>query len=347
MRKKRLLFMMISILALAVFLVGCGDDVNSNSSTGTESDGDEEQGTINLKLGHVVSTDSHYQVFATKLKELVNEKSSGSMDIEIFPQGQLGGEVAMFQATQSGTLDILVLGQSAITGTIKELSIFDLPYLFDDLDQANEILGGEIGDKYLEIMSDYDVVGLGYLSAQERNIFSNKPINNLSDMEGLKLRASETTSYVSTLEALGAQPTSMAFDEVYMALQQGVVDGASSAPDNYVDDKFVEVTDYYNFTKAFYLPTPVIASGQTWDSLTQEQRDIITESVNEVIPEVIDFYKKGIEESINEAEEAGTQMIEPELGDFREASESVYDELLKDIPNGQELLEEIQEATSE
>src|SRR5699024_7018608 len=151
--------------------------------------------SVTLKLGHVVSEEGHYNYFAEKFKEEVNKESDGAIDVEIYPEGQLGGEGTMFKSIQDGSLDIEVFGQSAITGFIAELSVFDLPYVFNSLDEANEILQGDIGDEYLKIYSEYDAKGLAYLSAMERNIFSNTPIENISDIKGLTLRASETPSY--------------------------------------------------------------------------------------------------------------------------------------------------------
>jgi len=211
-----------------------------------------------------------------------------------------------------------------------------MPYIFDSIDQANEILSGEIGKKYLDNMSNYDVVGLSYLSTIDRNVFAKKPVKTPSDLKGLKLRDSQVNSYLKTFEFLGAQPVPMSYNDVYMAIQQGVVDGASCAPDNFIDDKFVEVADYFN----------LIASEKTWDKLTQEQKDIIMESVDEATLEAIDFYRGVYDKALSEAEDKGVTVINTDISEFKKAVEPIYPKLLKEIPNGQQLFDEIQEAKS-
>lgn len=347
---RRTLFL-ISILLVGLLVVGCSSSTDSNNENNSDnnnnnnsSSNNETEEVVELSLGHVVSTEDHYHVFAEELQKQVEEKSDGSMTIDLFPQGQLGDEGTLFQQAQSGTLDILVFGQSAVTNTIKELAVFDLPYLFDSVEQVNEVLSGDIGQKYLDLMSDYDIKGLGYLSAAERNVFSNKPIYELDDFKGLKLRDSEAPSYIRTFEVLGAQPTPMAYDEVYLSLQQGAIDGASAPPHVFLADKFVETSDYYNLTRAFYLPAMAAMSQKTWDGLTEEQQKIIEEAVAEAIPKSVEHYMDNYEDALAEIEAEGVEIIETNLEEIQEKVTSIYDELLEDVPNGDELLKEIQDA---
>ncbi len=330
---------MTSIFVIWIMLAGCGNVETDGNSGGN--------GTVKLNLGHANSTDNHYHAFATKFAEIVSEKSNESIEVNVFPQSQLGGEVEMFQGAREGSIDMFIAGQSALTNAVKELAIFDLPYLFDSYDQANEILAGELGQKYLDILSEHKVKGLGYLSVIERNVFSSKPINHLNDIKGFKIRTAQAPAYMKAYESLGAQPTPMAFDEVYLSLQQGVVDGGEGSPDNYVQEKFHEVAKYYNLTKIHYLPTVVAISEATWKQLTPDQQDLIQESVKEALPESLNNYANIYNESLETAVEDGVEIIEPNLTEFKEAVKPIYTKLLNDIPNGQELFEELQAATKQ
>ena len=150
-----------------------------------------------------------------ELTKVVEEKSNGSIKVTQFPQSQLGDEIKMIQSARSGTISMFVTGQAALENTVKEYEIFDIPYLFDSVQQANEVLSGEVGKKYLKMLEDYELVGLGWLSTMERNIFSTKEIKDVSDMKGLKLRVMQAPGYVDTYTAFNAQPTPMAYSEVY------------------------------------------------------------------------------------------------------------------------------------
>src|SRR5690606_38556371 len=136
------------------------------------------------------------------------------MKINLFPQSQLGGEVKMIQAARIGALDMLITAQAPLVNTVKEYSLFDVPYLFDNLDQANKVLTGPVGKQFLDMLPKYNMVGLGFLSAMERNVFSARPVNNVGDMEGMKLRVMQSPGYVSAYKSLDVLPTPMAYGDL-------------------------------------------------------------------------------------------------------------------------------------
>src|SRR5690606_12198628 len=119
---------------------------------------------VSLNLGHTLAPESHYQIAGEKLAELVAQRSNGEMKINLFPQSQLGGEVKMIQAARIGALDMLITAQAPLVNTVKEYSLFDVPYLFDNLDQANKVLSGPVGKQFLDMLPKYNLVGLGFLS---------------------------------------------------------------------------------------------------------------------------------------------------------------------------------------
>jgi tripartite ATP-independent transporter DctP family solute receptor len=299
---------------------------------------------VSLNVGHTLAPDSHYQVATKRMAEIAAKKSNGEIKINVFPQSQLGGEVKMIQAARTGGLDMFITAQAPLTNTVKAYSLFDMPYLFDGVDQANQVLGGPVGKEFLDMLPKYGLVGLGFLSVMERNVFSSKPIKTGSDMEGMKIRVMQSPGYVKAYEAFGAQPTPMAYPDVYMALQQGVVDGADTSPDQFMMDKFVEVSKYYNITRVHYLPALLIASKVTWDKLAPAHQKILHEAANEALAESRAYYKKSYDESIANMKKAGVQVVEPNVANLKKTSAKVDEALLAGIPDGKALYDKVQAA---
>lgn len=300
--------------------------------------------TLELNVGHTLAPDSHYQVATTRMAELAAKKSNGQIKINVFPQSQLGGEVKMIQAARTGGLDMFITAQAPLVNTVKAYSLFDMPYLFDSVDQANKVLSGPVGKEFLDMLPKYNLVGLGFLSVMERNVFSSKPINSGADMAGMKLRVMQSPGYVKAYESFGAQPTPMAYGDVYMSLQQGVVDGADTSPDQFMMDKFVEVSKYYNLTKVHYLPALLIASKSKWDRLTPQQQAIVKSSADEALAESRAYYKKSYADSIASMKKAGVTVVEPNLAPMKQTSSKVDADLLANIPDGKKLYDKVQAA---
>ena len=294
---------------------------------------------ISLNIGHTLAPESHYQVMAEKLAELIEEKSNGDISINTFPQSQLGGEVRMIQGVRTGTLDMLITAQAPLTGTIEEFSFFDIPYLFSSVEHANDSLAGELGDHFLDMLPEKNMIGLGWLSAMERNLFTSSAVNSASDVEGMKLRVMQSPGYVEAYEALDAMPTPMAYSDLYIALQQGVVDGGDTSPDQFVMDKFYEVSDFYSLTKVHYLPALLIMSKSRWDSLSEEQRGWLQESANEALAYGIDYYQQSYDDSIAQMKELGVTVVEPDIATLREETEEAREQLIKQVPEGERLYE--------
>lgn len=299
---------------------------------------------VSLSLGHVLNTDSHYQAAGQHLAQLLKERSNGEITLNLFPQSQLGGEVKMIQAARAGALDMFVTSSAAMVNTIPEYQVFDTPYLFDSVDQGNAVLGGTVGQRFMDMLPKYNLMGLGFLSVMERNVFSSRPVRSAGDMKGMKLRVVQSPGYVKAYEALGSQPTPMAYSEVYLSLQQGVVDGAETSPDQFVMDKFVEVSKFYNKTRVNYQPAMVIMSKARFDKLSPEHQKILTESAAEAMAVGIEYYKKSYAESIEAMQKAGVEVVDPDMDSLMARTESVRSETLKGIPNGAALFQEIDDA---
>lgn len=290
--------------------------------------------TVELNLGHVLATDSHYHAVATKLAEVAAEKSNGSLKINVFPSSQLGGEVKLIQSARTGALPLVVTGEPPLENTVKEFGVFSLPYLFPDLETANNTMQGEFGTKMLGYLNKYGLEGLGWISSLERNIYGNKKVEHVGDMKGMKIRVIQSPGYVHAYEALGAQPTTMAYSEVYLALQTGTIDAGEASPDSMVQDKFAEVSKYYNMTKTHYMPAILLMSKSSMEKLSPEHQAIMREAAQEAVKHGIQVYTDTYQQSLDQMQAMGVEIITPDLAEFQETVVKLYPSLLADIPDG-------------
>lgn len=316
----------INIFLILMFIV-----VLSACSNGGSDEGSEDN--IEFNLSHVLDEGSSFHASAEEFAKLVDERTSGQVKIDIFSGGQLGGEVQSIQAAREGNQDFVITGTPALTATAPEFLIFDLPYLFNDLTEANDFLQGSSGDELLSGLSEYGLVGLGFSSSLERNVFSTKPLEKIDDFNNLNIRVVQSDGYIDAYKELGAQPTPMEYSEVYLALQQGVIDAGEGAPESMVTDKFMEVADYYNMTKTHYYPVVLFMSEDSMDKLNEEQQKIVKESAKDAVKVGIEVYENDYDKSLTEMEENGVEIIEPDIESFKRETEGLREEYLSDNPD--------------
>jgi len=300
------------------------------------------QNKIVMRLGHTLAPDSHYQLTALKFAELVKEKTNGRIEIKVFPQSQLGGEIQMAEALRTGTQELVISAQAPIENTVKEWQVLSLPYLFDSIDDANHVLQGPVGRKFLDMLPAHNLIGLAWMSVLERNVFTvRRPIKSLEDMKGLTIRVMQTPGYINGYRALGANPTPLAYNQVYLALQQGVVDGAETGPDQMVDDKFTEVAKHYYLSHVNYLPVVIAMSKITWDKLTPDLQRAVQESATEAARWDLTEYKKLYNQSLETLKKKGIDVNQIDVKPWMQAAQATREEMLKKIPNGEALYKEI------
>ncbi|MFG1301585.1 TRAP transporter substrate-binding protein [Xanthobacter sp. V3C-3] len=299
---------------------------------------------VEIQVGHTLTTDSHYQAAALKFKEVVEAGSKGAITVNIFPQSQLGGEVKMIQSARTGAIAAFITAAPPLENTVQEYSILSLPYLFDDLDQANTVMQGPFGEQMLKQLDSRGLVGLTFLSSFERSVFGSRAIRKVEDFKGMKIRVLQGPGFIRTYEALGAQPTPMAYSEVFVALQNGVVDGAEADPAQVVQDKFVEVTKFFNFTKIHYMPSLLVFSKARFDALTKEQQELVRSAAKQAAKASLEAYKKTYAEGVEGMKKAKVELIYPDLAPFKQVARGVWPSLLTAVPNGDALLKDAQAA---
>lgn len=299
---------------------------------------------LEINLGHTLALDSHYQAAAEAFKKTVEEGSKGEITVSIFPQSQLGGEVKMIQSARTGAIGAFITATPPLENTVPQMTTLSLPYMFGSVDEANAVLQGDVGQTFRDYLPAAGLVSFDFLSVFERSVYGNKPITKLDDMKGMKIRVLQGPAFVKTYEALGAQPTPMAYSEVFVALQNKVVDGAEASPEQVIQDKFVEVISEFNMTKIHYMPALLVVSKPIYDGMTPEQQQLIQQASHDAAAASIETFKKTYADALVELKAQNVTINEPDLTEFKERSHALWPQLLNGVPDGEANLKAIQAA---
>ena len=271
--KKRLVSLMLAGL-LTLSLTACGGQKSDSPATSGNGDA-APSGTIVLKCGHVLADGSHFDFGVDKFAELVNEKSGGTLQVEVHTDGTLGQEREMMESLQIGNLDLALVSTAPISNFYSQMSVLDMPYLFDSKAHAYAVLDGEIGQSLFDGLESQGMVGLTYMENGFRNVFSTKPITKPADLKGVKIRIMENQIQTATFSALNAIVTNMASGEVYTGLQQGTIDAQENPYEVIVSNKLYEQQDYVVETNHLPHLISLIVSDEFFEGLTGEQQEII------------------------------------------------------------------------
>ncbi|HSI68556.1 MAG TPA: TRAP transporter substrate-binding protein [Planococcus sp. (in: firmicutes)] len=313
--------MMASVLSLAA----CG-----GTEDGATEDGGDSGETFNLQAGHSLPNDHPYHIGFLDMAERVEERTDGRVTIDVFANSELGAERELTEGLELGTVDLVVSSTAPVTNFVPELSVLDAPFIFQDRESAVEILEGEIGDELFEKMAENGIIGLSWGENGYRHITNAiRPINEPADLQGLKIRTQENEIHLAAFEALGAQPTPMAWTEAITALQQGVVDAQENPA--IVADQFslYEANQQYmTLTGHVYSVAVYMMSQQTYDSMPEDLRDIVVEEGQKAGAEERELIVEMEKESLENLREQGMEIIEDvDLAPFQDAVRPVYDQI--------------------
>ena len=283
-------------------------------------------GPVVLKLGHIAEPVHPYGQGADKFAELVKQKSNGEIEVRVFPSSQLGGQKDLIEGLIYGTVDMALTGTAVLGQFQPQISIFDLPFLFQDREHAYKSLdtvGMELG-KPLEAKG---IKLLGYMENGIRHLTNNvRPVKSPEDMKDLKIRVMTNKIYIEMMKAMGASPTPIAFAELYSAMQQGTVDGQENPSAHIWTKRFFEVQKYASLTAHAYAPEPMLISMVSWGKLSPEQQKIVQEAAKEAV----DWQRKISEDKDSEFWDKikGTgkmEVIEVDRVPFEKATLPVYE----------------------
>ena len=301
---------------------------------------------VEITIGHVLAERSFYHIAASRLAELVGQRTNGRAQIRVSPAAQLGTEPRLIQSARTGVIDGCFVGIVSMEGTVPEYKVLSLPHLFDTNGQANRVLRGPLGERVLSRVEAHGLVPGAFGAIFERNIGTrNRPVARIEDLRGLKLRVLQTAAFVQAYQAAGVQPTPMPLGEVFIALQNGVVDGGDFSADIVVADRFIEVIRHYTFSRFHQTPTMLIFSQSRWNTWPAEVQRAIREAMPEAIQAGLQFHDEFTADAVRQMRERNITVVDPEIGPWREVTRRSYDAILNDSgAGGRALFQEIEGA---
>lgn len=331
--------LVVIVLGLTMLAVACGQAAPAAQPTQAPAAGGQTGGAasgsgsvepLSIKFAHAGSDTHPYSVGLKEWQPLLDQASGGAIKLEIFGNAQLGGERELAEGTRLGTIDMTsVAADGALPSWVPELQALGLPYVIRDRAHAYAILDGPIGKEFEEKLAAQDLVVLAWWELGFRNMTTkNKPINSAADVKGLKIRVQESPVWLSFIQSLGAIPTPIPFNDLYTALQQGVVDGQENPIVTIMAMKFYEVQKEVALTEHVYTALPVMAGKKWWEGLTDAQRKAISESLAESQERQRQAVEKINTEGVETLKGQGVNITTPDKAEFVE--------LTKDVPKAVE-----------
>lgn len=280
---------------------------------------------VTLKAGYNTVKQYPHGRAIERFANRVAERSGENFQIQTFPSEQAGNERQMLDSVVLGNLDICKTSTGIIAAIVPEFGVFDLPYVFRDLDHMMAVINGKVGQELAAKLEARGVKVLFWMEQGTRSFYTtSKPIKTPQDLKGLKIRTIQSPVMVDTINALGASATPMAFGELYIALKSGVVDGAENAPDAIWYAKQHEVTKYFSETNHFRTPVVVVMNKAKFDALPTEYQEIVVQTARETQNWAGSLYSQVSDALMASLREDGMTIVDADEEAFRKAVEPVY-----------------------
>lgn len=237
-----------------------------------------------MKFSYAVSAANPVGLAAQKFIDVASEKTGGKFKIAGYPDAQLGNELQSMSSAQGGIVELTVVSTAGAASNVKELGVFDLPFLFHSVEEADAVVDGPVGKRLLDKFSSKNLVGLCYWDYGFRQVSNSKhPIRKIEDFNGLKLRVLQNRIYIDTFKALGANPLPLPYPETYTALESKAIDGQESSFLVTKSSGYQEIQKYLTETRHVFLPAVVLASKRFWDRLSPEEQTVLRDSCAESV----------------------------------------------------------------
>jgi len=236
-----------------------------------------------LRLGHNISVTSPYQVGAEAFAKAVAERTQNRVRVQIFPSGALGNERDMVEGLQLGTIDFVISSTAAVGPFVPALQVLDVPFLFRDYAHARAVIDGPIGADLTKSVNEKNLAALAFGEIGFRQISANKRVNSTDDLKGVKLRSQNNPVHLGAWRALGAQPTVVGFNELYAALQGGVVDANEQPISIHAASKFFEVQKHLTLTNHIYGAALLLGSPTSLRKLSPADQEAVRMAARESV----------------------------------------------------------------
>lgn len=300
-----------AVATLSLLLAACGDDGGSGS-------GDD----VTLKLAHSYTEDQpQHTCGAAAIKDEVEAADVG-VSIEIYPASQLGADADRIASVQSGDVDIDIQGASALAAVYEPIGVLDAAYAFEDAAALDAFFATDAAASLSDDFKETSGISvLGAWSAGARHFTASEPIREPADLEGLRMRFPNSPQFLLNAQALGAKATEVAYEELYLSLEQGVVDGQENPLTNIDSLNLAEVQDYLSLS-SHQLNTNLVVAGPAYDELSDEQRSVLDDAVASAVEQMPGCVEEAEQEILDRFESEGSMEIVDDV-DVAQFSEQV------------------------
>ena len=331
-RRTFLSLMGAAALTSSMMLTGCG-----------AGSGDDRK---IVRIGHVQSQTHPDHLGLEAFANYINEKLGDKYRVEVYPSELLGSQTEMVQLTQTGAIDFVVASTAIMETFSAKYQIFNLPYLFSSVEAYHEAMDDpEVTDPIFKTTSKAGLETVAWLAAGTRNFYTIKtPINQPSDLKGLKIRVQQSPTNVEMMRLLGGTATPMGFGDVYTALQAGILDGAENNELALTDNGHGDICKYYSYDMHQMVPDLLVANYAFLNELSDEERAIFEEGFQIVKRTEQDAWEDAVAEAKDKAEnEQHVNFIYPDTAPFQEAMAPLHDSVLAANPELQPIYDLIQQ----
>jgi TRAP-type transport system periplasmic protein len=279
---------------------------------------------IKLTLGHGAAVGNPRHEASVKFADLVKAKTGGRIEVQVAPSAQLGDDAAMVTALRTGALDFSANSQGAVAAAVPEYAAYGMPFMFSSPAAAFKLLDGPLGKELADRSAAKGMILLGTWDNGIRQMTNSKrPITKVEDVKGLKMRVPPDETLVDIMTALGAEAQQIKFAELYVALQQGVVDGQENPLVNIHASKLYEVQKYLAMTNHQFQMTPFLMSKRSWDKLSAADRKAVQEAATEATALQRRLSAEADEKLLSDLKAKGVQVTTVDAAAFAKATSSV------------------------
>ena len=294
------------------------------------------------------SAEVHAKDFPTNqavmfMGEQLSKASGGKDTIKIFADSSLGSEKDTVEQVKIGALDMVRVSSASFHGIVPESVVPSLPFLFRDIEHFRKAMYGPAGDKVLAAFEKAGFIGLAMYESGARSVYAKKPIKNVADMKGMKIRVQPSDLMVSMVSSMGASPTPMPLAEVYTGLKTGLVDAAENNYPSYEEAKHFEAAPFYSETMHVMTPEVLVFSKKIWDTLPKEQQAAIRKAAKDSVPVYVKLWEpreKDAKAAVIKGGAKITAAADIDRKGFVEVEKPVYDKFAS-TPELKALVQEI------
>jgi len=256
--------------------------------------------------------------------------TNGRLSVQMYASMQLGGEKEAIEQAQVGALQLARVSVGTLGPVVDDLNVFNLPFLFRDTAHMEKVIDGPVGQELLDKVTNNPntrLIGLAWMDAGARSLYDTKrPIKSIDDLKGLKVRVMGNPMFVDMMNALGGNGVAMGYDQVFSALQTGVVDGAENNPPSFYFDNHYQVAKFYTLTEHLIVPEMVVFSKKTWDSLSKDDQALVTKFSQEMQLDERRLWELKEKDALDKMKTAGIQIDTiADKKPFQDAVKPVWD----------------------